>query len=790
LVAAPGMVTSESANWFAEIPDVTPGAKAVVVKSAARSVAKPARIGVWFKSLAEAELEMDEDTLAGLDAQSVFDNLNRIAEEKKLPLTDFNKRALLQALKQAEANPPQRRRGADAPNLLDGRIGGYLWLGGGDLGRDEDNAADIAGKQSLAGFIADYRAGTLPQKSFAILSYETAKLGPGRVPAVNRRLWRFAAYDRDTDQSTSKAHWVPACPHCGQVIAEEYDGEGWPVQDKIVGTGELPEWAALKRRFCQVPIKKRVWDADKGQFTLQTKDLDGKPYICGAPLFENTGLRREAAAMYVKKKARFFFPLILVDEVHKAKGKGTGVGWALSALAGSSRYIAGLTGTLFGGYSTSIFWLLYRLSPQVRQNYAFNGELKWAEHMGLIKKTFYVADPSRVPEDGAYTGTRFFETVDEKPGISPAIARYILPYTLFAALQDIGLPLPAYNEHIVRLKMSAAMRKQYHELDGSQSSPPGGLLAWALDQQKRPDKTGKGAISVWWNTIFNRPDAMFREEEVTFNRRLSGKGRFAVRHEELVTFAPAVQDPMLPKESWLVNTCQAQRAAGRKALVYVRQTGGRDIQERLAGLLQSAGLRVEILRPTIAPDKRIDWMKKHSPKIDVLITNARLVEVGLNLVMFPTAMFFEIEPSFYVLYQAMRRIWRPFAPLPVEIHFPVYSGTAEEMILDLMGEKMLSNQLLTGQEVGGALVPDDAGNILQVAVNRLLKGVKPRQVEGIFAAQNGMTASPLGSPTASSPEVKPISTLEEWLVLHPRSSGHQKGRKQKAVPQSQMLFPL
>jgi len=48
--------------------------------------------------------------------------------------------------------------------------------------------------------------------------------------------------------------------------------------------------------------------------------------------------------------------------------------------------------------------------------------------------------------------------VGEKPGISPTIARYILPYTLFAALQDIDLPLPAYNEHIVRVEMSTAMR--------------------------------------------------------------------------------------------------------------------------------------------------------------------------------------------------------------------------------------------------------------------------------------------------------------------------------------------
>jgi len=109
------------------------------------------------------------------------------------------------------------------------------------------------------------------------------------------------------------------------------------------------------------------------------------------------------------------------------------------------------------------------------------------------------------------------------------------------------------------------------------------------------------------------------------------------------------------------------------------------------------------------------------------------------------------------------------------------------MILDLMGEKMLSNQLLTGQEVGGALVPEDAGNILQVAVNRLLKGVKTKQASGIFAAQNAMTASPLGSPTAESPQTLPALTLEEWLLRHPQVNRMQ--RKQKN-PQSQRQLEL
>jgi hypothetical protein len=77
---------------------------------------------------------------------------------------------------------------------------------------------------------------------------------------------------------------------------------------------------------------------------------------------------------------------------------------------------------------------------------------------------------------------------------------------------------------------------------------------------------------------------------------------------------------------------------------------------------------------------------------------------------------------------------------------------------------VLSIQLLTGQEVGGALVPDDAGNILHMAVNRLLGGVKTKQSSSIFAGQNTSTVSPLGSLTAESSKVIPTLTLAEWVA--------------------------
>lgn len=112
------------------------------------------------------------------------------------------------------------------------------------------------------------------------------------------------------------------------------------------------------------------------------------------------------------------------------------------------------------------------------------------------------------------------------------------------------------------------------------------------------------------------------------------------------------------------------------------------------------------------------------------------------------------------------------------------------MIIDLLGEKMLSNRLLTGQEVGGALVPEDAGNILQVAVNRLLGGMKTKQANSISAGKNTSTASPLGSPTVTSPEVKPVLTWEEWLLQNTTGQVRRNGRKVKLVASIQIALPL
>jgi hypothetical protein len=404
----------------------------------------------------------------------------------------------------------------------------------------------------------------------------------------------------------------------------------------------------------------------------------------------------------------------------------------------------------------------------------------------LHKQVYYINSDSAVSDDGAFTGTKFHETVNEVPGISPAIAGIALTYCTFSSLQDVGLPLPPYSEEIVRIPMTAKMKTQYRQADGSETKS--GLFRWAINRMK--DKDGKGSISVWLNTALNRPDTMFRAEGVTFTHRVGkGKGKFARRETESVKLLEKVTDDWLPKEIWAADTALAEQLAGRKTLIYVRQTGERDIQGRLKQCFEARGLRVGILKPSLAPHKRATWIKNHVAQFDVLLTNAKLVEVGLNLTMFSTAIFFEMEWSLYVLWQAMRRLYRPGAPKPVKVYFPVYSDTLEERALDLLGTKMMAAQVFYGDEVSGALSDeaDDGGNLLNDLVRQAMGKLDVGRAEGVFGVTNtpAATESPLGSPTAVSPQLPTTPQIATLAMM--AYARREANRKRKATPNENQL---
>ena len=260
-----------------------------------------------------------------------------------------------------------------------------------------------------------------------------------------------------------KAQVIYTCPQCGQV---QVDPQGIPITEIEV--------FQKHRSFCNAQVS--GWELDRdGRRKL---DKDGNPVwgkrSCSAPLFEYTGMRRWSIAEYVKDKANGRFQILVGDEVHEYKAKSSDRGVAFHQLVEASRYTLTLTGTYFGGKSTSIFWLLHRLNPAVRSDFAFHDELRWAGAYGVLESVRKRrAGDETSDEDGTFTGNRRYrEQAHEIPGVSPAIITRLLHNSIFLNLKDLGVELPPYTEEVVELDMDSESRSPV-PWDGKHPAPHG-----------------------------------------------------------------------------------------------------------------------------------------------------------------------------------------------------------------------------------------------------------------------------------------------------------------------------
>jgi len=367
------------------------------------------------------------------------------------------------------------------------------------------------------------------------------------------------------------------------------------------------------------------------------------------------------------------------------KGQSTDRGHAFGTLVQASKRTLAMTGTLFGGFATSLFYLLHRLDPRLGSEFTWSDGQRFAGLYGVLERvTKHNGGDSDDDDYGHYTGLRRRSTrVVERPGISPALVTRLLDSTIFLTLEDLGFELPKYAEHPVVLDM----------IRGDSTGPDQAEIYKDLhDDLLIAARKDWSLMSEYLQTTLAWPNACWRDEETSLG---------------IVPALPA--NRLYPKEEWLVEKCLEEKRRGRKVLVYVRQTATRDIQPRLAELLGKAGLRVVTMHSSVGTGRREAWVN-HQVKngIDVLMCNPRLVQTGLDLVDFPTVIFYEIEYSIYLVQQASRRTWRLGQTYPVDVYFAVYNNTMEHRAVAHVGKKVAAAQLLYGDDIAGALV-DQAG---------------------------------------------------------------------------------
>ena len=433
---------------------------------------------------------------------------------------------------------------------------------------------------------------------------------------------------------------------------------------------------------------------------------------------------RYPLAEYVKQRLPGWFDLLIADEVHEYKGRGSAQGIAAGILADVCGTSLALTGTLAGGYASTLFHLLYRFSPALRAEFEHGEEARWIARYGFVEHT--VRRPADEPlEDGRHSRRRRYRTViRERPGLAPAALFHLIGHTVFLRLADVASGLPPYTEQVRLVNLDEtpdetgySQRSAYQAVFTTLRQ----ALAAALAQGS------KRLLGAYLQTLLAYPDGCTRGETV-FDPQTA---------QPLVQVPPLSEDRVYPKEQALLDLVAAERQAGRRVLVYVTHTGTRDITGRLHALLTRHGARVAVLKATaVKPDRREAWVAERVQEgLDVLVCHPRLVQTGLDLIDFPTVCWYETDYSVYTLRQASRRSWRIGQTRPVQVVYLAYRQTLQADALTLVAKKLQSSLAVEGElpEDGLAAYGDDGDDLLLALARQIVSGDEPAETEAVEA---------------------------------------------------------
>jgi hypothetical protein len=149
------------------------------------------------------------------------------------------------------------------------------------------------------------------------------------------------------------------------------------------------------------------------------------------------------------------------------------------------------------------------------------------------------------------------------------------------------------------------------------------------------------------------------------------------------------------------------------------------------------GIRAEILRSQVKPELREEWLRERVEQdVQVIIGNPILVQTGLDLLDFPTIIFYQTGYSIFTLRQASRRSWRIGQDKPVRIHYLHYRGTMQERAIELVGKKLSASLAIEGKLTGDGLASLCAGEDMTLMLARAL--VNGSRIEGAESVWRSM----------------------------------------------------
>jgi hypothetical protein len=487
---------------------------------------------------------------------------------------------------------------------------------------------------------------------------------------------------------------------------------------------------------------------------------------------DGTKTRRFAPVEFIGRYMPDFFDYAIADEVHELKGD-TAQGNALGTLAGCAQRTVVLTGTLLGGYADEVFNILFRLeaAKMIKEGFEFGeaGIRAFTETYGLLEKVTVIE-----PEDNSCSEARVTKRIRRRPGASPLLfGRFLMSLGAFISLEDISEALPSYREEVLSVEMDTPLKEAYKKLEED------------VKKALKEHRGNPSVASVALNALLLYPDRPFRLGNLygwEFNPETQRRERFLISETLDLT-----EEHVYAKERRLVEEVKAELARGRRCQIYAVYTQKRDVTRRLESILLNQGIRVAVLTTDVPPESREGWYERQLRSgVQAVICHPKLVQTGLDLIEFPTILFYETGYSIYVLRQASRRSWRIGQRLPVKVKFLHYAETMQESCLRLMGKKLLVSLAMEGKfSSEGLQAINEADDILMAMARELVteKGIGERadavwaalqkKQDEFFAAKSTATEVPLSGPAedgtlpvvenmaAKPTQWLPVGTLQE-----------------------------
>ena len=434
---------------------------------------------------------------------------------------------------------------------------------------------------------------------------------------------------------------------------------------------------------------------------------------CGEPLYQAIPKpRRYPLAKTIQRRYRDRFDLLVIDEAHEychSTSAQTKAAHRLSALPGVPTVI--LTGSLMGGYASSLFPTFWSLSPLFRGEFDRNEKTQFLDRYGYRKMFVDIKNKPKV-ERGSHSDREKggMSIRGEAPGVMPTfILRHLLPTSVLLHKDDLALDLPEMTETPAIVGFgddprALELKSEYKRLESR-------LLTHIRADRFDSERAGRLlGLLVELPSYLDRCTSDLEPFELRYPASCGG---------ELI--AKAKQLPATwrtPKERWLLNRLRDHLDRGEKIMVLLRHTGTAELPERLLRLIKTAVTpsATWLDASKVSTKKREKWIddKVIKKDIEVLLVNPNAVRTGLNnLTAFSTAIWYELDYSATTYRQANGRLHRIGQDREVTIEMPYYTDTAQEIAFELIAQKVTASLQVDGLDIQAALEAAGASDVEQ-----------------------------------------------------------------------------